>query len=168
MDIIDQILEKIKPLQNPYDKYIVYFHDENEIEIKIEAKFSALEMALKSCMKSNTFKIDDLKRVLDMIENFVQEADEKTQDMVEIMFLEGLNRWIGDEKQEASKKYGDYLLSFLGPTCRKLCKKNDDSWKEILTKEILTQRQQKIEEKYPQTQPNYAPEHQSKNNYLMN
>jgi hypothetical protein len=167
MDIVDQILQKIESLKDPYYENMFYFRDEDdETEIKLGTKLLILGMSIKDYAELDIFNLDDLKLALDMIEDFVKDADEETQGMVEVMFLESLHWWAEDKEWEASKKYGDYLLSCLGPTCRALCKRNDKAWKEFNIK-----RQQEIDEKYAEMQREYderkAAEKKEKKNWLF-
>jgi hypothetical protein len=154
MDIVDQILKKIKPLYEPYKDDISYYYDEGEwhpeLEVHLERKLGCLARALKIYMGSNNFHPQDLKKALDMIENFVREADERTQGMVEIMFLEGLWWWATDKEWEASKKYGDYFFECLGPTCLRLVRENKAFWDKL-----NRERQKEIDEKYAQMQRDY-------------
>jgi hypothetical protein len=145
-----------------------FYDDEGnpEIEINLGTKLGALEMSLTPYTESDIFSLDDLKLALDMIEDFVKDADEETQGMVEVMFLESLHWWAEDKEDDIAKKYGDYLMECLGPTCRALCKRNDAFWKEVNTK-----RQKEIDEKYAEMQRDYderkAAEKKEKKHWLF-
>ena len=153
MDIVDRILEKIPKLIPIYQEVTDDLRDEkgNVItEFELPSKFFHLSFSLDTLMDSPEFDSNYLKVILDMIEDFIKDADEETQGIVEVMFLEGMWWWAEDKESEAAEKYGDYFFECLGPTCRRLCKENKEFWTKL-----NRERQDEIDKKYAALQRDY-------------
>jgi hypothetical protein len=153
MDIVDQILERIPSLKPFYEEWMEYLLDDDVTlpsQINLGTKFGNLGIAFKTYADESCFNPNHLKLALDMVEDFVRDADEETQGMVEVRFLEAFWWWATDKEDEASEKYGDYFFECLGPTCLRLVKENKAFWDKL-----NRERQQEIDEKYAEMQRDY-------------
>jgi hypothetical protein len=129
LDVVDQILEQYPYLKPDFSEWQIVEHEQpQDRKRQLGSKLGTLSLIIKFALDKE-MPPKDFSNIFNIIETFLQDADEDERKTVEIMFFEGMINWATNtDKDNIRDKYAPIFFKSIGPISKKLCQNNDEFW----------------------------------------